>query len=107
MDIDRLARRASEQLAARPSRRGIMGAATKLALGAGTIFAYLQRYEEAAGQPIGNTCCTGAAPCSENRCPKSTKERWSWPCSDSRGSYMCHDCNRGREKNVCVFATPR
>jgi hypothetical protein len=105
MDIDRLARRASEQLAARPSRRGIMGAATKLALGAGAIFAYLQRYEEAAGQTIENTCCTGAAPCRENRCPKSTKERWKWTCEKDGVTYTCHDCNRGQERNVCVYVT--
>lgn len=104
MDIDRLARRASEQRAAQPSRRGIV---KTLAVGAGVIFAKLQRYEEAAGQPIGNTCCTGASACSTNRCPKGTKERWSWPCSDSSGSYICHDCNKGKTRNYCVFATPR
>ena len=102
MDIDRLARRAREQLAAHPSRRGIV---KTLAVGAGVIFAKLQRYEEAAGQTIGNTCCTGAGPCPENRCPKSTRERWKWTCETNGVTYTCHDCNRGQERNVCVYAT--
>ena len=103
MDIDRLARRASEQLAARPSRRGIV---KTLAVGTGVIVAKLQRYEEAAGQTIGSTCCTGARPChSADRCDRGSQERWSWSCYKDGIKYWCHDCNKGQTRNYCVFTT--
>ena len=110
MDIDRLARRVSDQLAGRPSRRGFVA---KLATGAGAVLAGLQRYEDAAGQTIENTCCTGASACQSNSCPKGTKLRWSWTCCQGSGCdqgggtwYRCNDCNKGRHTNRCVYVTP-
>jgi hypothetical protein len=105
VDMDRLARRVSAQLAARPSRRGFVA---KLAAGTGAVLAGLQRYEDAAGQTIGNTCCTGASECQSNSCPKGTKLRWSWTCQDrSTGTwYRCNDCNKGQHTNRCVYVTP-
>ncbi len=104
MDIDRLARRVSEQVAARPSRRSILSTTAKLAAGAGAVLAGLRGVDEAGAQ-IGSSCCTGARECtSSDSCERGTKQRWSWQCTGSTGSYVCRDCNKGK-RNVCVIAT--
>lgn len=106
MDMDRLVRRASEQLAARPSRRGIVSAVAKLAVGAGAIRAGLGGTGEAAAQTIGNSCCTGPRPCNTTgTCERGTKPRWSWYCTASNGArYLCQDCFKGNKNVICVYA---
>jgi hypothetical protein len=106
MDIDRLVRRAGEELAARPSRRGIVGAAAKLAGGAGALLASLRGPGEAGAQ-IGNACCTGARACKDDKCPPRSRPRWSWVCEGGGGAkYQCRDCYRktpeGKHRHICT-----
>jgi len=106
MDMERLARRVSEQSASRPSRRGIISVGAKLAVGAGAVLASLRDPSEAAGAQIGDTCCNGPRECSAGICERGTKERWSWTCAtDSGAMYRCQDCDRGK-RTICVVATP-
>ncbi len=106
MDLDRLARRVSEQLAAQPSRRGILAKVAKLALGGGALLAGLQRYEEAAGRSLGNTCCTGNRACTgktDGICPRNSRAGWFWTCQDSSGNcYTCQDCMNQKDGLHCV-----
>jgi hypothetical protein len=97
MDLDRLVRRASEQLAARPSRRGIMSTATKLAAGAGAVLGSLRVPSGAAAEseypPIPYSCCTGWRQCGrKGRCPKGMKKGWSWFCDHQGQQHLCLDC---------------
>jgi hypothetical protein len=108
MDLDQLARRTSEQVAARPSRRGIMGAATKLAVGAGALLAGLRRGEVAAIQ-IGDSCCNGSGECPKRngrrRCPRHSKVGYTWFCTNPSGvRYLCKDCENESGQEVCVIA---
>jgi hypothetical protein len=109
MDIDRLARRASEQLAAQPSRRGIVTRVAQLAVGAGALLAGLHRGEVKARQ-IGNSCCDGVALCPKKkgqrrRCPGDSTVGWSWFCEKPNGDrYFCKDCQHESGKEVCVYA---
>jgi hypothetical protein len=93
MDIDRLARRVSEQLAARPSRRGIVSAAAKLAAGAGAVLAGLGERREAAAVQLDNTCCRGDYECGDNgKCPPEMKKRYQWFCNYGSKRHLCVDC---------------
>jgi hypothetical protein len=109
MDIDRLARRASEGLAAQPSRRGIVTRVAQLAVGAGTLLAGLGRGEVEAVH-IGNSCCTGVAECprkkgQRRRCPGNSTVGWTWFCDKPNGDrYLCKDCERENGEEVCVYA---
>lgn len=109
MDIDRLARRASERLAAQPSRRGIVAKAAKLAAGAGALLAGLGRGEVEAVQ-IGHSCCDGVGQCPKKqgerrRCPGKSTVGWSWFCEKSNGDrYWCKDCYNESGEQVCVYA---
>jgi hypothetical protein len=104
MDIDRLARRVSEQLAARPSRRSSISTAAKLAAGAGAVLAGLRGASEASAQ-IASSCCDGARACtSADSCERGTKVRYSWYCGSGTERYLCQDCNKGK-RNICVIAT--
>jgi hypothetical protein len=103
MDMDRLVRRVSEQLAARPSRRGFVAT---VAAGAGAILAGLRGSGVAAESPYTyeETCCTGS-PCDKpNRCPpRASKKGWSWYCTVKEGrpnagnTYLCQDCYNGND----------
>jgi hypothetical protein len=96
MDIDRLARRVSEQLAARPSRRGIVSTVAKLAAGAGVVFAGLRHSNGAAAegyQLIPGSCCKGND-CGDTggKCPGATKKRYQWFCNNGSQRQLCVDC---------------
>ena len=106
MDMDRLVRRVSEQLAARPSRRGFVAT---VAAGAGAVLAGLRGSSVAAESPYTyeETCCTGS-PCDKpNRCPpRASKRGWSWYCGEGTASdprYLCQDCYNG-DHFVCNTA---
>jgi hypothetical protein len=106
MDIDQLVRRVSEQLAAQPSRRGIVSAMAKLAAGTGAVIASL-RGPDAAGAQVGNSCCTGAPGCKGNKCPPHSRPRWSWYCEGSGGArFHCRDCYKrgpnGNSRHICT-----
>jgi hypothetical protein len=106
MDIDQLVRRVSEQLAAQPSRRGIVSAVAKLAAGTGAVIASL-RGPGAAGAQIGNACCTGARACKDNKCPPHSRIRWSWFCDGGGGArFHCRDCYKrapnGNSRHICT-----
>jgi hypothetical protein len=107
MDLDRLVRRAGEQVAAQPSRRGIVTRVAKLAVGAGGVLAGLRRGEVAAIQ-IGDSCCTGSGQCPKRngrrRCPGKSKVGYTWFCTNPSGvRYLCKDCEIDGEE-VCVIA---
>ncbi len=128
MDIDRLARRASEQLAARPSRRGIV---STIAAGAGVILAGLRGTGEAAAQDfcaIKDSCCTGACPITNesgtttdpqsacptglDTCPSGYKKRYQWFCTytdpaGGRTRQLCLDCYNSQRKYGCTVVTTR
>jgi hypothetical protein len=109
MDLDRLVRRASEQLAAQPSRRGIAARVAKLAVGVGAMLVGLGG-PNAAGAQIGNTCCQGGPRCPKKdgqrrRCPGDSKVTWRWFCETDEGvTYLCNDCKNKRGEDVCVYS---
>jgi hypothetical protein len=112
MDIDWLARRASEQLATQPSRRGIVTRVAQLAGGAGALVAGLRGFGEAGAEDIkiGHSCCTGVGPCprkkgERRRCPKNSEVGWTWFCTKPNGArYLCKDCYDESGEDVCVYA---
>ena len=70
MDMDRLVQRVSKQLAARPSRRGVVAT---LAAGAGAVLAGLRRPGEVAAAAYKKTsCCVGKPGPNPYQCPKNT-----------------------------------
>jgi hypothetical protein len=118
MDIDRLARRVSEQLASRPSRRGIVSAAGKLVAGAGVVLAGLRHPGEAAAQqykPIPGSCCTSldangdgnGDPCPSNngKCPGDMKKRYQWFCNNNGTRELCLDCYKSGSYTCTVVTT--
>jgi hypothetical protein len=90
MDIDRLVRRVSEQVTARPSRRGLVSV---LAVGPGAVVANLRGPSGVAVAQLSGSCCTGD-PCQNvNRCDFRTKKGYSWFCTNAAGErYFCQDC---------------
>ena len=95
MDLDGLVRRASEQLAARPSRRSIMSAATILATGAGAVLGALRGPSGAAASNthLPYSCCSGYRQCGrKGMCPKGTKKGYSWFCDYQGQQHLCQDC---------------
>jgi hypothetical protein len=115
MDIDRLARRVSEQLAARPSRRGIVSAVGKLAAGAGVVLGGL-RHPSGAGAAefcqMADTCCTnncgspyGDSACG-TKCPGDMKKRYQWFCNYNGARHLCIDCYKSGSY-TCTAVTTR
>jgi hypothetical protein len=109
MNLDRLVRRVSEQVAAQPSRRQIVSRVATLAVGAGSLVAGLRRGKVEAVQ-IGNSCCDGVRRCPKEkgkrrRCPDNSTVGWSWFCENSDGvRYLCKDCYNESGEQVCVYA---
>ncbi len=98
MDMDRIARRVSERLAAEPSRRGFVAAVAKLGIVAGAVVAGLRGLGQAAAQEyplIPGSCCRGPYDCGSGRkCPAGTRKSWQWFCQLSDGTRQrCVDCN--------------
>jgi hypothetical protein len=110
MDMDRLVRRVSEQLAAQPSRRGIVSAVAKLAAVAGVALAGLRHPGEAAAQAIEGTCCTGRV-CQPNgaTCPGGTKKHYQWFCNyqPTGERHLCRDCFSRSNGYECTAVTTR
>jgi hypothetical protein len=115
MDMDRLVRRVSEQLAERPSRRGFVAT---LAAGTGAALAGL-RGPGVAAAPFksGPTCCRGDLCDKPNRCnPRSSKKGYSWYCTADEDTgfsptapnygvrYLCQDCVTETNAFVCLTA---
>lgn len=112
MDTDRLVRQTGEQVAARPSRRGIVSAVAKLAVGAGSILAGLRGPSEATAKKIGDSCCSGPRPCKKpGACDHGTKRRYSWFCTTDGGArFLCQDCVvriNGRRRHICTYTVPQ
>jgi hypothetical protein len=106
MDMDRLVRRVSEQLAARPSRRGFVAT---LAAGTGAALAGLRGPDEAAAKAHKKDSCCVGDPCpSPYQCPKNADPAgYGWQCSGSDGkSYWCQDCYSGSDF-ICNYTQPR
>jgi len=99
MDMDRLVRRVSEQLAARPSRRGIVSTAAKLATGAGVVLAGLRNPGEALA--LQGTCCEGPYECGS--CPNGSKKRYQWFCNYEGARHLCRDCIDRSGNLTCVM----
>jgi hypothetical protein len=83
MDIDRLVRRVSELVTARPSRRGL---ASVLAVGAGAGLASLRGPSGVAIAQSSGSCCTGESCQHVNRCDFRTKKGYSWFCTNAAGA---------------------
>jgi len=101
MDLDRLVRRVSEEVAAKPSRRGFV---TTLAVGVGAVLAGLRSPGEEAAARSKGSCCTGKV-CGQKHCPDKTKRGWLWVCEDAKGnSHTCQDCADANGEFVCNFS---
>src|SRR5215212_833046 len=101
MDLDRLVRRASEEVAAQPSRRGFVAT---LVVGVGAVMAGLRSTGEEAVAGSKGACCTGKV-CGHKHCPDKTKRGWSWFCTSDEGvTYHCQDCANKSGDFVCNFA---
>jgi hypothetical protein len=121
MDVDRLARRVSEQLAARPSRRGIVSAVGKLAAGAGVVLSGLRHPSGASAEycPVAGSCCSGSCSASQDacdglsKCPGGYKKRYQWfctytdPATGGRTRQLCLDCFNGQRHYACTVVTTR
>jgi hypothetical protein len=129
MDIDRLARQVSEQLTARPTRRGIVSAVAKLGAGVGVVLASLRHPGDAAAAycPVAGSCCSGACPITDasgtttypqsacdaantantGKCPTGYKKRYQWFCNNGETRQLCLDCYNSSRNYGCTVATTR